>query len=84
MKSFFWLVKFLGITIGEHTFIGGLKRIVERLYNFGEVRSKRKLGDNMREVHFYPSLSVNLEQAVRNTYDYGPHARNLRNHDREW
>lgn len=71
--------------MGDNTFIGNLKRIVERLYNFGEMRPKREFGDDMRQVHFYISLSVNLEkEAVRNAYDCGPHARNLRNRDREW
>jgi len=70
--------------MGEHTFIGNLKRIVERLYNFGEVRPKREFGDDMRQVHFYISFSVDLvKEVVRNPYDCGPHARNLRNRDRE-
>ena len=51
--------------MGDNTFIGNLKRIVERLYNFGEMRPKREFGDNMRQVHFCISLSVNLEKGSK-------------------
>jgi len=51
--------------MGQHTFISNLKRIVERLYNFGEMRPKREFGDNMRQVHFYISLSVNIEKGSK-------------------
>jgi len=81
----FWSVEIPGIMTGEHTFICSLKRIIERLYNFREVRPKREFSDNMRKVHFYRSLSVNLEkESMSNTYGCGPHVRNSHNHGQEW
>ena len=84
-EIFFWSVEIRGKMTGEHTFICSLKRIIERLYNFGKVRTKREFSDNMRKVHFYLSLSVNLEkESMSNTYGCGPHVRNSHNHGQEW
>jgi hypothetical protein len=39
-EVFFWSVECRERIMGEHTFIGNLKRIIERLYNFREMRPK--------------------------------------------